>query len=111
MGGGLTQIATTNPSLVSLISAAVFPIGLVAIVLTGADLVTANMAIFMVAHAKMAVAWYAGILNILIVTTGNVFGCLIVAGLVKASGLYAADPYLSFAIAFATAKVSSLIIF
>lgn len=46
------------------------------------------------AHIKKKVPWYAGIVNISVVTLGNLVGSLIIAGLIgKCSGVFSANPY------------------
>lgn len=121
LGGGDAGITASNPGLNKLVTAgdmsvkcshtcftllSVFPIGLVAIILTGAELVTSNMCIFMMAHVKRKVPWYAGIVNVSVVTLGNLIGSLIIAGLIgKSSGVFSSNPYRAYVISFATTKI------
>ncbi|KAI0940636.1 hypothetical protein AcW1_003782 [Taiwanofungus camphoratus] len=58
VGGGSAGINATNPGLVKLLSGAVFPVGLVMIVLQGHELLTSNMMIFPMAIIKGAVPWW-----------------------------------------------------
>ncbi|KAK4046302.1 hypothetical protein OIV83_006176 [Microbotryomycetes sp. JL201] len=100
IGGGSPTLSTANPGIVKLLSASVFGIGLVMIVLTGAELVTSNMAII-----KRRTPWYSYPANILVVTLGNLAGSLIVAALLgHASGIFEAEPYHSFVLSFADKK-------
>lgn len=119
--GGLVALAigseasrtTTYPGLDKLLVAAVFPIGLIMIVLSGVDLVTSNMAICEfpfrrareegIADGERAVCmstikrktpWWSGPANVGVVLMGNLMGSLIVAGLFgKASGVFGSEAY------------------
>ncbi|KAI0940637.1 hypothetical protein AcW1_003782 [Taiwanofungus camphoratus] len=79
VGGGSAGINATNPGLVKLLSGAVFPVGLVMIVLQGHELLTSNMMIFPMAIIKGAVPWWGLPWNWLIVTFGNLCGSLFFA--------------------------------
>ncbi|KAM0789060.1 hypothetical protein ACM66B_003123 [Microbotryomycetes sp. NB124-2] len=105
VSGGSPGLAASNPGLVKLLSAAIFPIGLVMIVLTGAELVTSNMAIMLVATLKRRTPWYSYPANTIVVTLGNLVGSLVVAALLgHASGIFEADPYHAFVLSFADKK-------
>ncbi|ORY78904.1 putative formate/nitrite transporter [Leucosporidium creatinivorum] len=106
VGGGSHGLATDNPGLNKLITAAIFPIGLIMIILTGSELVTSNMAVFVVSTLRRRTPWWSYPANILPVFLGNLAGSLIVAGLfAKSSGIFDADPYRSYVITFATNKL------
>nr|CRX79023.1 hypothetical protein [Leucosporidium scottii] len=106
VGGGSHGLATDNPGLNKLITAAIFPIGLIMIILTGSELVTSNMAIFVVSTLRRRTPWWSYPANIFPVFLGNLCGSLLVAGLfAKSSGIFDAEPYRSYVIAFAMAKV------
>lgn len=105
IGGGESALTATYPGLNKLITATVFPIGLIMIVLLGADLVTSNMAIMAMAAVKRRVPIYSYPMNIAIVFFGNLFGSLWTAGIFGYySGIFT-GPYAAWAITFATGKV------
>ncbi|KAI0915681.1 hypothetical protein AcV5_003536 [Taiwanofungus camphoratus] len=105
VGGGSAGINATNPGLVKLLSGAVFPVGLVMIVLQGHELLTSNMMIFPMAIIKGAVPWWGLPWNWLIVTFGNLCGSLFFATvLTKYTGIISTEPYISYAQTFALHK-------
>jgi len=103
-GGLLSQIAgasptlsTNNPGLLKIISGFVFPVGLVMIVLCGADLLTSNMMTFPMAVMKRRVPFWGLLLNWFIVFWGNMLGSLFFAAvLTKYSDIVGAEPYKTF---------------
>jgi len=105
VSGGSAGINASNPGLVKFLGGAVFPVGLVMIVLQGHELLTSNMMIFSMACLKGAVPWWGLPLNWLIVTFGNLCGSLFFAAvLVKYSGIISTEPYISYAQDFALKK-------
>ncbi|KAK2463211.1 hypothetical protein APHAL10511_004866 [Amanita phalloides] len=113
-GGILFQIANaspgllaSNPGLLKILAAFVFPAGLVMIVLQGQELLTSNMMIFPMAVLKGAIPWWSLLLNWFIVFWGNLVGSLFVAEiLVHYSGIVSAQPYRSAIQSFAVRKVN-----
>jgi formate/nitrite transporter len=115
LGGTLVQVLTADPwlaanapGLLKIIQGAVFPIGLIMIVLFQADLVTSQMAIMIMATVKRKVPIWAFILDWPLVFFGNLIGALAYAGLiVHFGGIY--SPAMSAgAAAAADAKVSAV---
>ncbi|KAH9830798.1 Formate/nitrite transporter [Rhodofomes roseus] len=105
VGGGSAGLGVNNPGLVKLLAAAVFPVGLVMIVLQGHELLTSNMMIFTMACLKGAVPWWGLPWNWVIVTFGNLCGSLFFAAvLTKYSGIISTEPYISYAQTFAIHK-------
>ncbi|EPT02647.1 hypothetical protein FOMPIDRAFT_1035835 [Fomitopsis schrenkii] len=105
VGGGSAGINANNPGLVKFLAGAVFPVGLVMIVLQGHELLTSNMMIFSMACLKGAVPWWGLPWNWLLVTFGNLCGSLFFAAvLVKYSGIISTEPYISYAQEFALHK-------
>ncbi|KAM5543107.1 hypothetical protein V8D89_002981 [Ganoderma adspersum] len=107
IGGGSGGINTSNPGLVKFFSGAVFPVGLIMIVLQGQELLTSNMMIFPMACIKGAVPWWSLPYNWLVVTFGNLCGSLFFAAvLVKYAGVISTAPYDAFAVSFALHKAA-----
>lgn len=96
MGGMLVQIMTANPwlatnapGLLKIIQGAVFPVGLVMVVLFQADLVTGEMAVFIMSTIKRKVPLWAFLYGWTITFVGNLVGALIYAAfLVHFSNIY-----------------------
>ncbi|KAM0746129.1 Formate/nitrite transporter [Meredithblackwellia eburnea MCA 4105] len=105
LNAGDAALTTSNPGLTKLINAAVFPIGLIMIMLHGADLATSNMAIFAMTVIKKRTPVWSYPLHVGVSFLGNFAGALWVAGIFgKYSGLVSDDPYLSYIISFAHKK-------
>ncbi|KZT04651.1 Formate/nitrite transporter [Laetiporus sulphureus 93-53] len=105
ISGGSAGITTNNPGLVKVLGGAVFPVGLIMIVLQGQELLTSNMMIFPMACLKGAVPWWGLPWNWLLVTFGNLCGSLFFAAvLTKYSGIISTEPYISYAQDFALHK-------
>ncbi|MDI3297848.1 MAG: formate/nitrite transporter family protein [Bacillota bacterium] len=111
--GGLLDIRVTAGlpkdvwgTFASFLGAAVFPVGLVLVVVAGAELLTGNMAVVPIAvHAGRA-SWRGLVYNWFWVLIGNFLGSLFVAyvfGVV--AGLLTADPYRTAVIGLGVAKV------
>lgn len=102
---------TTNaPGLLKIIQGAVFPVGLVMIVLLQMDLVTGQMAIMLMATLKRKVPIWAWIVDWMIVFVGNLAGALLYTGFVYGSGTYTA-PMQSGIATLATAKAGPAVNF
>lgn len=94
IGYGFPQISAGNPGLQRLLSALVFPIGLMLVVVLGADLFTGNNALLVPPCIRRKLSVYALLRNWSIVWLGNFVGALAVAWLlVYLTGLTAAAPY------------------
>jgi formate/nitrite transporter len=105
VGGGSTDLTTSDPGLVKLLSGFVFPVGLVMIVLQGQELLTSNMMVFPMGMYKRVLPWWALPYNWLLVFVGNLSGSLFFASVfVNLSGIVATDPYLTYIKAFAIKK-------
>jgi len=102
---GSAGINASNPGLVKVMGGAVFPVGLVMIVLQGQELLTSNMMIHPIAILKGAIPWWSLPWNWLLVTFGNLTGSLFFAAiLVKFTGIISTEPYIGFAQTFALHK-------
>ena len=92
----------------SLIGAAVFPIGLILIVIAGGELVTGNMMAVAMALFSKKVSFGKLVSNWVIITIANFAGALFVAYFFgHLVGLTEADPYLHKTVATAEAKVNA----
>ncbi|KAN0066250.1 hypothetical protein ACQY0O_000344 [Thecaphora frezii] len=114
-GGCLVQILTADPwltqnaaGLLKIIQAAVFPWGLVMIVLMQADLVTGEMAIFIASTLKRRVPPWAFLYGWAITFFGNLVGALFYASFLVHFGKVYSEPMLQGAAASASAKVASI---
>ncbi|EDP47361.1 hypothetical protein KXV22_002959 [Aspergillus fumigatus] len=93
------------PGLIRTISALVFPYGLCLIVLTGADLCTGSFMFTTIASLHRKLPWYKMLLHWCVTFWGNLAGSLFVVAIIFGYGnVFAADPYKSEVIAFATKK-------
>lgn len=107
VGFGFPEITAANPSLQKLLSGLMFPIGLILVVVLGAELFTGNNALLMPGLMKRRISPLAVARNWTIVYFGNFAGALAFSwALVYAAGLTAADPYHSAIMNMAQAKVS-----
>ncbi|KAH8664867.1 Formate/nitrite transporter [Ilyonectria robusta] len=93
------------PGLIKLVGAWVFPLGLVIIVLTGADLFTSTNMFTMVAVLNGKLSVWRMLLHWFLCFFGNLLGCLfIMAIIIGYGGTFDSDPYREEVIAFATKK-------
>jgi len=94
LGAGSPGLTASNPGIVKILSGFVFPVGLVMIVLQGADLLTSNMMTFPMAVLKRRVPFWGLVLNWFVVFWGNMAGSLFFAAvLTKYTGVVSAAPY------------------
>ena len=107
VGGGVPGLAAANPGLQKLVFGAVFPVGLLFVVLAGAELFTGNTATCIPAALSGRVSWRGLGRNWVLSYLGNFGGSLFVAFfLVFAAGLFSHDPWLSSIMGIAEGKVS-----
>jgi formate/nitrite transporter FocA (FNT family) len=98
VGGGSAPLAQNlGPSIQKMIQAAVFPIGLILIVITGADLFTGNTMVLTVSTLHRKTTWINLLVSWSVSFFGNLAGCLFFQYIfVYHAGLLADDPYRSF---------------
>lgn len=107
VGFGFPQLTAGNPALQKLLSGAMFPIGLILVVVLGAELFTGNNALLIPAFMKRRCGAVDVAKNWVIVYFGNFVGAVAFAWLmVYMTGLTAADPWHSAIIGMAQTKVS-----
>ncbi len=108
IGWGIPGIAAENPGLQKLLSGAVFPIGLMLVVILGADLFTGNNALLIPPLASRAISPARVALNWVMVWCANFVGALLVAYfLVYQTDITASGPYADAVAKIGIAKVSA----
>jgi len=107
VGGGMPGVAALNPGLQKFVFGAVFPVGLMLVVIAGAELFTGNTATCIPAALNHRISWGSVARNWTLSYAGNFVGSLLVAFfLTYLTGLLAADPWRTTIVGIATAKVS-----
>ncbi len=108
IGGGLPELAKTNPGLQKLVFGGVFPLGLILVAVAGAELFTGNTAYFVPSVLSKRMSIKTPLKNWLVVYIGNFFGSLLVAWLFAYyTGMLKDAPLLDATIAIGTKKVSA----
>ncbi len=107
IGGGIPQIKAMNPGLASFIFGSVFPVGLVLVVLAGAELFTGNTAILIPALKKKSITYTDIAKNWGLSYIGNFIGSVFVAYcFVALTGALEQEPWHSATISIAESKVN-----
>ena len=107
VGGGVPDIKAANPGLQKFIFGAVFPVGLMLVVVAGAELFTGNNASCVPAVLSKKAPWSGLARNWTISYVGNFLGSIfVVIFLTYMTGLFASDPWLSSITGIAEAKVA-----
>ncbi|MDE6575526.1 MAG: formate/nitrite transporter family protein [Muribaculaceae bacterium] len=108
IGFGFPEFSAANPGLQRLLSGMVFPIGLMLVVVLGADLFTGNNALLIPPMFRGQVRPGEVLLNWLLVWIGNFAGALLVAYfLVYLTGICSSGPYPAAIEGIAAAKTSA----
>lgn len=109
IGFGFPEITSQNPSLQRLLSGAMFPIGLILVVVLGAELFTGNNALLIPSYMAKRHSFNAVLKNWVMVYFGNFIGAIMFTYLfVYLSGLTASEPYHDAIVKVAEAKVLSM---
>ena len=107
VGYGFPGITAENPAMQKLLSGAMFPIGLILVVVLGAELFTGNNALLMPPLMAKKCTLRDVVVNWALVYLGNFLGAILfVFVMVYFVGLTASEPYHSAIIGIAKAKVS-----
>lgn len=107
IGYGFPGLTADNPALQKLLSGAMFPIGLILVVVLGAELFTGNNALLMPPLMAKKCSLRDVLVNWALVYLGNFLGAILfVLVMVYFVGLTAPEPYHSAIIGIAQAKVS-----
>lgn len=94
IGFGFPEFTASNPGLQRLLSGLVFPLGLMLVVVLGADLFTGNNALLIPSTLQRNSKASKVLLNWVLVWLGNFAGALLVSYfLVYLTGIFAAPPY------------------
>ncbi|TKG93674.1 formate/nitrite transporter family protein [Puteibacter caeruleilacunae] len=108
VGGGLPQLAQTNPGLQKFIFGAVFPLGLMLCAIAGAELFTGNTAYFIPSVMSKRMSLKVPLRNWGVVYTGNFIGSIFVAlFFAYYTDIFAQSPYLDSVIGIAVKKTSA----
>lgn len=108
IGGGVPGIMAENPGIAKFLFGAAFPIGLMLVVLAGAELFTGNNAYFMPNVLSGNQKWSAPLRNWALVYVGNFFGSLFVAYfLAHLTGVFSSTPWNDSVLHLAVAKTSA----
>ena len=81
IAGGATGLRSSNPSIATMLSAFVFPVGFVLVILTNTELVTSDMYVMAYAALQRKVSVLSVIRNWTTVYIANLAGCLFFAGI------------------------------
>ena len=109
IGFGFPEITALNPSLQRILSGAMFPIGLILVVVLGAELFTGNNALLIPSYMAKRHSLAAVFKNWILVYIGNFFGAILFTYfMVYLCGLTAAEPYHSAIIKVAETKVLTM---
>lgn len=107
VGGGVPGIQAADPGLQKFIFGAVFPVGLMLVVVAGAELFTGNTAVSIPGVLSGRISWFGWLRNLLVSYVGNLLGSLFVAYfLAYQTQLLGTDPWLSFTIRISEIKVA-----
>ncbi|HII07763.1 MAG TPA: formate/nitrite transporter family protein [Methanotrichaceae archaeon] len=107
VGGGVPGLRADNPGLQKFIFGAVFPVGLILVVVAGAELFTGNTACCIPAVLNKKASWSGLARNWTVSYVGNFLGSIfVVLFLTYLTGLLATDPWLGTITGIAEAKVA-----
>jgi formate transporter len=108
VAGGMPGIAASNPGLVKLAFGALFPVGLITIIIAGAQLFTSDCAILPYGWLRGEISLRACLKTWCIIYFSNFIGALIVAYFFASeAGLLSGDPWRKFIGDLAIAKTSA----
>jgi formate/nitrite transporter len=105
MHGGAGRLATEAPVIVNFLAAAFFPIPLLMILITGMELITANLMAVPMAVANRRVKLWELPVNWILVFFGNLAGVLVYCMLLaQCSELYTSEPLVEYTVSVAMKK-------
>lgn len=104
---GMPALTEGNPAMVKMFQGALFPVGLILIILVGGELFTGNTAYLVAGARKGVVPWRFIPINWVIVWSTNFLGALVFSLLlVKLAGMAVSEPWVGALVGTATTKVS-----
>jgi formate/nitrite transporter len=106
VGGGSAPLAQSlGPGIQKMIQAIVFPIGLILIAITGAELFTGNTMVLIISTLHKRTTWLNLVISWAVSFIGNFAGCLFFQYIfVYHAGLLSNNPYRSFTMRYAEIK-------
>ncbi len=108
LGGGIPGIAAENPGISKFLFGAAFPVGLMMVVMAGAELFTGNNAYFMPNVLSKRQSWTAPLRNWALVYLGNFVGSIFIAYfLTHLTGVLSHEPWADAVQNVAIAKTSN----
>lgn len=106
VAGGMPGVAASNPGLISLVSGALFPVGLIMVAVAGADLFTSDCTAMTLPLLQKQISYKTLLKVWLLSYVFNFIGAQFVAGiLASGTGMLSADPWQSYLHAYAGKKV------
>ncbi len=107
VSGGVPGIGAENPGLVKFIAGSLFPVGLIMVSVTGADLFTSDCTAFTLPLIRKRIRWTTFIKFLFYSFLFNFIGTQLIAYCLSAGiGLFSSDPYQSYLHSYAAAKVN-----
>ena len=107
VAGGMPEIAKANPGIVRFVAGTLFPVGLIIVSITGADLFTSNCAGFTFPLLKKEIPLLKIIYILTLSYLFNFVGAQFVAYLLSANvGLFSNDPWQAYLHSYSAAKVN-----
>ena len=101
----VTTVTNSAPILTKLALGATFPVGLVLVVVLGAELFTGNVMVMALGLMAKKITWQQFLANWGLSYLGNFIGATLVGGLMLGCKTYSTEPYLSFLTNMTVAKV------
>src|SRR5690554_659009 len=107
VAGGMPAVGEANPGIVKFIAGALFPVGLIMVSITGADLFTSNCASFTFPLFNKEITLARAAIILIISYLFNFIGAQFIAFLLSANvGLFDVDPWRSYLINYSELKVN-----
>lgn len=107
VAGGMTEAAMSNPGIVKFIAGALFPIGLIMVALTGADLFTSNCASYTFPLLNKEINLTKFFVALLLSYIFNFIGAQFIAHTMSANlGMLDGEPWRSYLINYSDAKIN-----
>jgi formate/nitrite transporter len=107
VSGGMSGIGASNPGLIKFVAGSLFPIGLIMVAITGADLFTSDCAAFTLPLLQKQIKINTFIKFLILSYTFNFIGAQIVAYFMSSGiGYFSHDPWQSYLHHYSAAKVN-----
>ena len=107
VAGGMPAVAEANPGIVKFVAGALFPVGLIMVSITGADLFTSNCASFTFPVLRKEITLGKALLFLLVSYLFNFVGAQFIAYVMSSNvGMFDADPWRAYLIGLSEGKVN-----